>query len=178
LLLTLRDRRRFDRLVGPHLDGLYRFARSLVRDAAGADDLVQEALVNAMARIGSLRDDSAFAVWSHRVLYTTHLDRQVSDRRHQRRLDAVVHALRPTPPTPADRFEQQELGAGLAAAIDALPDEQREAVWLVDVEGMAFAEVAAVLGVAQGTIASRVARGRTALRRRLEGFARDRGVRR
>ncbi|MEZ4236234.1 MAG: sigma factor-like helix-turn-helix DNA-binding protein [Myxococcota bacterium] len=81
-------------------------------------------------------------------------------------------APRAPPPTPADRLhEQQELGAGLAAAIDALPDDQREAVWLVDVEGMAFAEVAAVLGVAQGTVASRVARGRASLRVTLAALA-------
>lgn len=171
---------RFDVLVAPQLDGLLRFARSLARDPIAAEDLVQETLVNAMSRLHTLRDDAAFGVWSHRVMYSTHLDRRVREHRHLRRIEAAGREEQAPaePPDPGQRVEQHQLGDALAVALNRLPDDQREAVWLVDVEGRTFAETAAILGVKQGTVASRVARGRAALRDDVEvrRSARDVGV--
>ncbi|MEQ1507059.1 MAG: RNA polymerase sigma factor [Myxococcota bacterium] len=172
----LRRGRRFDRLVEPVFDGVYRFARSLCRDPILAEDLVQESLLNAMSRLDTLRDDAAFKVWLHRVVYTTHLDRIDREQRHRRRIEAAGAGETVPFPTPADRLDQRQLGLRLAEALAQLPDDQRQAVWLVDVEQMTFADAAEVLDLKPGTVASRVARGRAALRADLSDVARDRGV--
>jgi RNA polymerase sigma-70 factor (ECF subfamily) len=168
--------RRFDRLVRPQFDALYRFARSLAKDPVGAEDLLQESMVNALSRLDTLRDEGAFKVWVHRVVYRTFLDRLDRERRHLRRVEAAGEARMAAFPTPVERLEERQLGDRVAHAIALLPEDQQRAVTLVDVEGLTFAEAAEVLGVKQGTVASRVARGRAALRADLWDVARDRGV--
>ena len=79
-------------------------------------------------------------------------------------------------PTPDHLVEDRRLGLRIAAAIDLLPERQREAVWLVDVEQLTFAEAALVLDTRPGTVASRVARGRAALRVDLRIVAQERGI--
>ena len=167
--------RRFDRLVGPHLPDLGRFAARLA--GAEGEDLLQEALLAALNRFDGLREEGAFRVWMYRTVYTTHLDRRDREARHQRRVDAVREAqLVPFPRDPGAALEDRRLGQCLARAIDALPADQREAVWLVDVQGLTFSETAAVLGIRRGTVASRVARARSALRLDLADVAREQGV--
>jgi RNA polymerase sigma-70 factor (ECF subfamily) len=173
-------RRRLDRLLEPSaLARVSRFARTLCRDPVTAEDLVQEALINAFTRLDTLRDDAAFRVWMHRVVYTTFLDRQDREQRHQRRIEAMAadQASAPLPfPTPADQEEARQLADQLERAIACLPPDQRQVVVLVDVEGLSFAEVAHVLELKQGTVASRVARGRAALRVALWEVGLEQGV--
>lgn len=172
----IQRQRRFDRLVRPQFDGLYRFARGLAKDPVGAEDLLQESMVNALSRLDGLRDEGAFRVWVHRVVYRTFLDRMDREKRHLRRVEAAGEAQMVAFPTPMERLEQRRLGDRVAQAIAMLPEDQQRAVSLVDIEGLTFAEAAEVLGVKQGTVASRVARGRAALRADLWDMARDRGV--
>ncbi len=80
-------------------------------------------------------------------------------------------------PSPAERLADKRLGIRLEAALQRLPAGQREAIWLVDAQGFKFSEAARILGVKPGTVASRVARGRAALRVDLSEVARERGVR-
>ena len=170
------DTRRFGDLVRPVLGDLYRFARRLTRDPVTAEDLLQQALLRGLDRLSQLQDDGAFKVWQSRVLYTTFLDTR--DRRETMWIegqddDVVVPLERPGP----DREqERRALGAAISDALDRLPADQREAVWLVDGQGMKFGEAASVLGVPPGTVASRVARGRMALREELRQVAADEGV--
>lgn len=175
-----RRRWRLSRLLTPAArESVARFARSLCPAPDAADDLVQEALLNAWSRLDALADDGAFRVWLHRVLYTTFLDRADRERRHARKLSALAadESQAPLPfPTPAERLASLEIGERLRAAIEALPHEQRQVVLLVDVEGLTFAEAAHVLDIKQGTVASRVARGRAALRADLWDIAPERGV--
>ena len=169
-------RRRFDRLVRSELDGLLRFAVHLCRDPVAGEDLVQEALVNAIARLDTLREDAAFRVWARRVVYTTFLDRQDREARHARRAEAGGEAVMVRFPGPAERAEQRRIGRRIEEALAALPPDRRAAVVLVDVEGLSFVEAAEVLGVKVGTVASRVARGRAELRADLSDLAREEGV--
>lgn len=172
--------KRLERLLsGGGREAVLRFARTLCRDAVSADDLAQEALLNAWRRLETLREDGAFRVWMHRVVYTTFLDRQDRERRHQRKVDAVSHegTIEPLPfPTPIERLTAHELSDRLWQAIASLPPDQRQVVLLVDIEGFGFAQVAHVLEIKQGTVASRVARGRAALRAELWDVAAERGV--
>ncbi len=169
-------RRSFTRLVDPVFDDLARFARRLARDPEDAEDVLQEALIVGLRRLDGLRADHAFRVWMHRVLYTTWLDRRDREARHRRRVEAAADAHILRFPCPAERLADRRLGEALVMAIEALPDPQREAVWLVDVQGMSFSEAAAVLGIKRGTVASRVARARAVLRVELAEVARERGV--
>ena len=79
---------------------------------------------------------------------------------------------------PDRQVERRQLGQRLSDALDGLPSDQREAVWLVDGQGLSFGEAAEVLAVPPGTVASRVARGRMSLRTTLAAVAADEGVRR
>ena len=154
---------RFERLVRPVLGDLYRFACRLTRDPVAAEDLLQASLLRGLGRLAQLHDDAAFRVWQSRVLYTTFLNAR------DRRADMYVGTehLERTPlleALPDAEAASRQLGRAIETALDRLPADQREAVWLVDGQGLKFGEAAEVLGLPPGTVASRVARGRAALR--------------
>lgn len=169
-------RRRFERLVRPVLDELYRFARRLTRDPVRAEDLLQQALLRGLDRLPQLSDDAAFRAWQSRVLYTTWLN--AVQRRRVEMVDAegLDDNVVCIDPGPDARLADRQLGLQIADALDALPDGQRQAVWLVDGQGFKYAEAASILEVSPGTVASRVARGRVALRRSLAAVAAEQGV--
>jgi RNA polymerase sigma-70 factor (ECF subfamily) len=171
------DRQRFDALVRPVLPDLYRFALRLTRDAVAAEDLLQQALLRGLRHLSQLHDDRAFRVWQCRVLYTTFLNtrsrRETMLNEEEEADPRVVPFERPGP---EQETQHRQLGARIAGALDRLPPDQREAVWLVDGQGFKFGEAAQVLGVPAGTVASRVARGRLALRVDLAAVAAEEGV--
>lgn len=170
------DRRRFETLVRPVLPDLYRFACRLTRDAVTAEDLLQQALLRGVGHLSQLQDDRAFRVWQCRIIYTTFLNTRA------RRQDMIIDEEadpRVVPferPGPEAALSRRRLGDTIASALDRLPPDQREAVWLVDGQGFKFGEAADVLGVPAGTVASRVARARIALRSELAAVAAEEGV--
>lgn len=171
------QRRRFERLIHPHLQDLRRFARKLERDPDRAEDLLQETLLVAMTRIDQLKHDGAARVWASRILYRTFLNlcrRRKSDPcdSWSERAERIVLPF----PGPADRLVNKRIGVRLEEALSRLPSAQRQAVWLIDGQGFQFSEAAEILGVRPGTVASRVARGRATLRVDLSDLARERGV--
>ncbi|MEN0067786.1 MAG: RNA polymerase sigma factor [Myxococcota bacterium] len=170
---------RFQRLVRPHWTAFERFARRLAGSPQDGDDLLQEAVVAAMQRIGGLKDDRAFRTWMFKTLRTVHLDRCDREARHRRRVDAFgtfgEAVVLPFPKSPADTLEAREIGHAVAQAMEALPEDQRLAVWLVDVQGLSFTEAAEVLDLRRGTVCSRVIRGRLALRGDLGEVAAEQG---
>jgi RNA polymerase sigma-70 factor (ECF subfamily) len=170
-------RQRFRTLVAPHVGALYGFAFRLERDPVRAEDLVQETLVTALEKLGQLRDEAAASVWLARILYRRFLDRAA-----RRREDATDPALLsnivqlPLERQPDAETVARELGRALTRALARLPEAQRSAIWLVDGQGFRYGEAAEVLGVPPGTVASRVARARLALRVDLRAVAVDQGV--
>ncbi len=169
---------RFERLIQPTLEALHRFAHRLERDPVAADDLLQQSLLAAFRKLGQLKEDGAFKVWASRILFHTHLNRRkkrVESSVDPSTLEHVVE-LDERRTSPEALTERSRLGARLASALDALPEPQRAALWLVDGQGFTFAEAAGVLGVPIGTTASRVARARTTLRTTLADVAREQGV--
>lgn len=168
---------RFVRLVRPFLADFERFARRLARSPQDGDDLLQEAMEAALRRLSSLKHEGAFRTWMFKTIRTVHLDRLDREARHRRRVDACREAqVLPFPVSPADALEAREIGHAVAEALDRLPEEQRLAVWLVDVQGLSFGEAADVLDVRRGTLCSRVVRGRLALRQFLAPLAADQGL--
>jgi RNA polymerase sigma-70 factor, ECF subfamily len=128
-----------------------------------------------------LRDPTAARSWLFTILSRTHLNRVRSARRRAEATSTdldesafeVALAEWGAMRSPAEEVERWHLGEQLAQALDELPDELRAAVWLVDVEGFTQREAAGMQDAPEGTIASRLFRGRRQLREALETPARE-----
>jgi RNA polymerase sigma factor (sigma-70 family) len=140
---------------------LRRYARSLTRDALRADDLVHDTLVRALEAQGNLRPNTNLRTWMMTVLHNVFIDDQRRKRVETRHADVLVQMSDESVP-PAQ--EGQVRLAQIREAFLTLPEEQRAALHLVTLEGMAYADAAAVLGIPIGTLMSRLGRGRAALR--------------
>lgn len=149
-----------------HLEPLRRYAWSLARCRHRADDLVQEAMAHAIAGIDSLRPGAPVRPWLFRILRNLHVSQFRSERR--RDIGAAELAGEEEAASLPSQIECAELRSVLAA-LDELPPAQREAITLIAVEDLTYAEAAETLGIPMGTLMSRLARGREALRQRLEG---------
>ena len=147
---------------------LRRYARSLTRDALKADDLVHDTLVRALEAKGSLHANANMRTWMMTVLHNVFIDEQRRRRVEARHADVLVQ-LNERVALPAQ--EGQVRLAQIRKAFETLPEEQRAALHLVTLEGMAYAEAAEVLGIPIGTLMSRLGRGRAALRAFEEGEA-------
>lgn len=142
------------------IPGLRAYARALLRDAEAADDLVQDTLEAALSRQRQWRGEGSLRGWLCRILLN-----RFRDGLRRRRPVAVLAQLPETADLPAARHAESRLAlAEVHEAMGRLPEDQRAALLLVALEDMSLAEAASVLGCAEGTLASRLARGRTALR--------------
>jgi RNA polymerase sigma-70 factor, ECF subfamily len=173
------DRDWFADQVGGLLDELYGRALRLCRHRSDAEDLVAESVAKAWEALPTLEDRAAFRGWifrivnnsfvsncrslraraEHEPLDTTGEDFSLFERLHQPILLFGV--------TPETDFLSRLLRRDLERAIDSLPDAYREAVALVDVQGLAYREVASLLEVPVGTVRSRLSRGRSLLQKAL-----------
>lgn len=151
---------------------LRRYARSLTRDAIKADDLVHDTLVRALESRANLRPDTNLRTWMMTVLHNVFIDEQRRKRVEARHADVLVQLSDEVAP-PAQ--EGQVRLMQIRKAFESLPEEQRAALHLVTLEGMAYADAAAVLGIPIGTLMSRLGRGRAALRAFEEGSRKSRG---
>jgi RNA polymerase sigma-70 factor (ECF subfamily) len=140
---------------------LRRFARSLVSDPAAADDLVQATLERALTHGGQRRKHDALQSWLFAILYRQFVDEHRRAARWRRIAGLVAPDDEAGAPTPDQVFDARSALAKLAR----LPSEQRALLMLVSVEGLAYGEVAQVLGIPIGTVMSRLSRARQALRR-------------
>ncbi|WP_208642349.1 sigma-70 family RNA polymerase sigma factor [Methylobacterium terrae] len=140
---------------------LRRYARSLTRDAAQADDLVHDTLVRALERQGTLRPGTNLRTWLMTVLHNAFIDDQRRRKVEARYADALGQMSdEATPPAQEGHVRL----AQVREAFQRLPAEQREALHLVTIEGLAYQEAADVLGIPIGTLMSRLGRARAALR--------------
>jgi len=152
--------------IAAEIPRLRRYARALIGDVAAADDLVQDCLLRALDNQSQWRDGATPRKWLFRILHNLHIDEA---RRRQRRPAEVGidHAdAEAAPQTATAAFEIED-------ALADLPDEQRQALLLVTLEGFSYAETSQLLDIPVGTVMSRVSRGRDRLRRSL--FAGDGG---
>lgn len=150
---------RFD--VAGQLPALKRYARALTRDEADADDLVQDTLVRAYEGRATFRPDADLKRWLFSILHNAFVSGLRRDRAYAARLDRAAELA--DTEAPPDQEARLRL-AQVRAAFFALPDEQREALHLVAIEGLAYGEAASVLGIPIGTLMSRLGRARAALR--------------
>ena len=179
--------RAFEAEALPHLDRLYAAALRYVRRPADADDLVQEALTTAFRAYHQVEEGSNVRAWLYRVLHTTFLSqyrregrRPTEDPTEDMELAATgAVATGPTRATSPSAEQTALSGFGpteVREALAALPEEQRVAVYLADVEGFAYREIAEIMGSPVGTVMSRLHRGRSALRASLAEYATRNGM--
>ena len=155
----------FARQAEPHFAVLSRGSRRLTRNAADAEDLLQDTLLHAYAGFRSFQEGSNLRAWLFRILY----NRWVSTHRARQSRPSEILADELTErDVPARSAEAEVLDVlpdnDIRVAFAALPVGFREAVYYADIEGYTYAEVAAILGVPQGTVMSRASRGRQRLR--------------
>lgn len=151
---------RFQRLLQPVHAAALSFARCLSRSRADGDDLFQEALLRALCKLDSLRDEAAFKGWLYRVIITVHRNR--CRREFWRRLIPLAgHEPEPRSLDPSEALSGAERAR---YALSKLPTDQREAIVLFEIEGWQIEEIAALHGVSVSAIKSRLSRGRCRLR--------------
>lgn len=164
----------FEQHVRPYLPQLHAAALRLTRHPADAEDLVQETLAKAYASYAQFTPGTNLRAWLRTILGTTYIN---TYRKRQREpqvtpgSDAQQDWRRPHDPDVARSAEDQALDkitdTGIMDALRDLPQEFRTAVWLADVEGYPYREVAAIMGTPIGTVMSRLHRGRGKLRHSL-----------
>ncbi len=175
----LEGRARFEHEALIHLDAMYSFALKLSRSRDDAEDLVSDTVLRAFERWEQYRLGTNIRAWLFTILYHVFVSRK-------RRIDArEVQATDETEGwgafepvgelNPEARFYETFLDAEITTAIDTLPDEYRTAVVLSDIHELRYAEIAHILGVPEGTVKSRLFRGRRILQKKLVGYAMDMG---
>lgn len=148
------------------LPRLRRFGRALARDAADADDLVQTALERALKARAQWAPGTRLDSWMMRIMRNCWIDETRSRTRRARTLAPEEDGLAVGDPTPGP--EQAAAMRDVDRAMAALPEQQREVIALVLVEGLAYREAADILDIPMGTLTSRLTRGRQALVQMLE----------
>jgi RNA polymerase sigma-70 factor (ECF subfamily) len=155
----------FEELYKTHATRLYNVACRLLGSPADAEDLVQEAFLQAHRKLDTFRGDAALGTWLHRLLVNLGLDHLRSRAGRTAALTSGMEDVKVVPFTRPDTVAER---LDLEEAIARLPEGSRAAFVLHDVEGLDHREVAAVLGVSEGTSKSQLHKARLKLREMLK----------
>lgn len=163
----------FAREALSYVDSLYGTALRLTRRPADAEDLVQDTYLKAFRASGQFERGTNLKAWLFTILHNTFRNMRRDDGRSPIAVDSDVVEqamdVAGQEQTPEQLLTRATLDADLQAALDALPDSFRQAVWLRDVEEFSYAEIAQMIDVPIGTVMSRISRGRRMLFDRLAG---------
>lgn len=156
-------------LIRDHFDAIYRVALSVVRDAALAEDVAQDAILKAWTALGTFRGESTLRSWLLRISYTTAIG--TLRKRREELNDPAVLPDRGQEHTERDAIESLSLDA-FHVALDRLDDLSRSVIVLRELEGMSYEEIAATLEVPLPTVKTRLLRARRQLAVSLDGWRR------
>ncbi|MDO5610474.1 MAG: RNA polymerase sigma factor RpoE [Pseudomonadota bacterium] len=173
--VQLGERAAFDVLVRRYQHRVIAVISRYIGDRAEAKDVAQDSFIRAYRAIGGFRGDAQFYTWLHRIAINTAKNHLVAMKRRPptddidvvdaEQFDAAL-ALRETD-TPERELMRQEVEQTVMRAVNALPDELRQAITLREVEGLAYDEIAQQLGCPIGTVRSRIFRAREAIDKQL-----------
>jgi RNA polymerase sigma-70 factor, ECF subfamily len=159
----------FEVLMRRHNERLYRAARAIVRDDREAEDVMQQAYVNAYTHLRQFDRRAKFSTWLTKIAVYDAFARVRRRRRDEPLDDNGLEAFMPVSasPDPERQAFGRELGGLIESAVDGLGDGYREVFMLRQVEGLSTAETAEVLGVSEDVVKTRFSRAKTALQRDL-----------
>ncbi|MHC9545096.1 sigma-70 family RNA polymerase sigma factor [Corynebacterium diphtheriae] len=177
---------RFERDALPLLDQLYGGALRMTRNPTDAEDLVQETYVKAYQAFNSFSEGTNLKAWLYRIMTNTYINSYRKKKRQptqQSSEDVTDHQLLATSSHESVGLESAEVEAlknlpnqRIAQAMNDLSEDYRMVVYYADVEGLAYKEIAEIMGTPLGTVMSRLHRGRKQLREALKDVAQEHGI--
>lgn len=169
------DKRAFELLVIKYRRKVERLLSRMVRDAAEVEDITQEAFIKAYRALPQFRGESAFYTWLYRIAVNTAKNYLVARKRQPVSSDVQAEdaenyeegdLLRDVA-TPDAELQSKQIAQAVNAAVDALPEELRNAITLREIEGLSYEEIAQMMDCPIGTVRSRIFRAREAIAERI-----------